>query len=216
MKVLVYVEGASDKLALNSLLEPLIQEKWREGVDIQFFPQGGKKDLVSDALIRKALRFLQNESEGRFVILPDLYPPNTGRVDHETAEELIDGLNTRFHEIPSDCDWTVEPTEIENRFRVFCLKYELEALILAAEEALGAHLDTDTFSVTWTREVEDQNHDKPPGDVVKEVFQENGEAYNKKVDPPEILARADYEEIADRCPQQFQPFIQFLSSLEEE
>lgn len=214
MKVLVYVEGASDKLALNSLLEPLIHEKWREGVDIRFLPQGGKEDLVNDALIRKALRFLQNEPEGRFVILPDLYPPNMGRVDHETAEELINGLNTRFHEIPSD--WTVEPTEIEDRFRVFCLKYELEALILAAEEALAAHLETDSFSVTWTHEVEDQNHDKPPEDIVREIFQENGEAYNKKVDPPEILERADYEEIADRCPQQFRPFVQFLSSLEKE
>lgn len=213
MKVLVYVEGQSDKLALNGLLEPLIHEKWRENVDIRFFPRGGKEDLVSDALIRKALRFLQDKPEGRFVILPDLYPPNMGRVDHETPEELIDGLNVRFRKIASG--WNVEPTEIEDRFRVFCLKYELEALILAAEEALGAHLDTDTFSVTWTREVEDQNHDKPPEEVVREVFQENGAVYTKTVDAPDILEAAEHTEVANRCSQQFRPFVQFLSSLGE-
>lgn len=214
MKVLIYVEGASDKLALNGLLEPLIQKKWREGVDIRFFPRGGKGDLVNDTLIRKALKFLQNKPEGRFVILPDLYPPNMGRVDHETPEELIDGLNARFHEIASG--WNVRPTEIENRFHVFCLKYELEALILAAEEALAAHLNTDTFSVTWSREVEDQNHDKPPEEVVREIFQENDDVYTKTVDAPDILGTAEHTEIAERCSQQFQPFVDFLTSLGEE
>ncbi len=214
MKVLIYVEGASDKLALKDLLDPLIREKWREGVDIRFFPRGGKKNLVSDAIIRKALRFLQDKPQGRFMILPDLYPPNMGRVDHETADELIAGLNNRFHEIASG--WNVEATEIEDRFYVFCLKYELEALILAAEEVLKDHLDTDAFSSTWTREVEDQNHDKPPEEVVKEVFQENDEEYTKTVDAPEILEAAEHEEIAERCPQQFQPFVDLLTSLGEE
>lgn len=211
MQVLVYVEGPSDRQSLTGLLEPLIQRKRRQGVYIQFIDRDSKGDLVSDTLIQKALRFLQSEPDGRFVLLPDLYPPNQGVVPHETVDELVDGLHDRFHQNAED--WTVEPTDIENRFRVFCLKYELEALILAAEEALGVHLGTDTFSVTWTREVEDQNHDKPPEEVVSEIFQENGEQYTKTVDAPEILERADYEEVADDCPQQFQPFVQFLSSL---
>lgn len=214
MKVLVYVEGQSDKLALAGLLSPLIQQKRQQGVYIRFIDRDSKGDLLSDAMIEKALRFLQSEPDGRFVLLPDLYPPNQGVVPHETVDELVTGLRDRFHKNAED--WIVDSTEISDRFHVFCLKYELEALILAAEEALGAHLETDTFSVTWTREVEDQNHDKPPEEVVREAFQENGEVYTKTVDAPDILGAAEHTEIAERCPQQFQPFVDFLSSLNEE
>lgn len=168
MKVLVYVEGASDKQALTGLLEPLIRQKRRNGVYIRFLDRGAKGDVLSDPLLQKALRFLQSKPEGRLVILPDLYPPNKGVVPHETIEELVDGIRDRFHQ--NARDWSVNSGEIDDRFHVFCLKYELEALILAAEEALGDHLGTGTLSVPWTREVEDQNHDKPPKEVVKEVL----------------------------------------------
>jgi hypothetical protein len=214
MKVLVYVEGPSDKQALAGLLEPLIRRKRRQGVYIQFINRGSKGNVVSDTLIEKALRFLQSEPEGRFVILPDLYPPNQGVVPHETVDELVNGVHDRFHETAED--WTVDSTEIVDRFHVFCLKYELEALILAAEEALRDHLDTDIFSSTWIHPVEDQNHDKPPEEVVREIFHENNEEYTKTVDAPEILEAAEHTKIAERCPQQFQPFVDLLTSLGEE
>jgi hypothetical protein len=214
MKVLVYVEGASDKQALTGLLEPLIRQKRMQGVYIQFIDRGSKGDVLSDTLLQKALRFLQSEPEGQLVVLPDLYPPNKGIVPHETVEELVEGIRDRFHQ--NARDWSVNSREIDDRFHVFCLKYELEALLLAAEEALEDHLDTDTFSVVWTHEVEDQNHDKPPKEVVREIFRKNGARYEETVDAPEILEAVVYTEIAERCPQQFQPFVDFLSSLGED
>ena len=47
-KVLVYVEGPSDKAALNALLGALIEQKNAEGVSISFFeaPSADRKDSV--------------------------------------------------------------------------------------------------------------------------------------------------------------------------
>lgn len=38
MRVIIYVEGASDKTALEALLAPLIVAKSQQGIGIEFFP----------------------------------------------------------------------------------------------------------------------------------------------------------------------------------
>ena len=45
MRVIVYVEGPSDKAAMNALLEPLLEQKRQEGISIEFFetPAGDRK-----------------------------------------------------------------------------------------------------------------------------------------------------------------------------
>lgn len=47
-KVLIYVEGPSDKYAMTSLLDPLINEKLQAGIQITFLeaPTGDKKKSV--------------------------------------------------------------------------------------------------------------------------------------------------------------------------
>ena len=123
----------------------------------------------------------------------------------------MDGIDRRLHEITAD--WTIDVSQIEDRFHLFCLKYELEALILAAEEPLRQYLGTEHISVSWVRDVEDQNHDRPPETVVREIFQSNREEYIKEEDAPEILGLADLNVITERCPQQFAPFVDFLTAL---
>ena len=48
MRVIVYVEGPSDKAAMNALLEPLLEQKRQEGISIEFFktPAGDRKASV--------------------------------------------------------------------------------------------------------------------------------------------------------------------------
>jgi hypothetical protein len=96
---------------------------------------------------------------------------------------------------------------------VFCFKYDLEALILAAEEALKDRLGAKSLSVTWRIPVEDQNHNCPPKHIVEELFTKHGKRYQGTVDAPLILGASKYQDIAERCFQCFKPFVQFLASL---
>jgi hypothetical protein len=50
MKVEIYVEGLSDKLAMEALLKTLIDHKLQYGINIRFFPVKGKdNDKGGDA-----------------------------------------------------------------------------------------------------------------------------------------------------------------------
>lgn len=78
MKVIVFVEGPSDKSALQALLRPLIELKRQEGVAIEFFdsPSGDKKETLLVKVPRKAVNILRNEPDSFVVAMPDLYPKN--------------------------------------------------------------------------------------------------------------------------------------------
>ncbi|MEQ8975745.1 MAG: DUF4276 family protein [Coleofasciculus sp. C1-SOL-03] len=218
MRVIIYVEGASDKAALEVLLTPLIAAKSQQGIGIEFFPvkgsdnaRGGdaKKDLLTKVPI-KAVNILKNDPSAIVIALPDLYPKNKG-FPHETVPELERGIMNQFAQGLRNKG--IDDERIKERFRVFCLKYELEALILAAESELANRLEVDTLEVTWKIPVEDQNHDLPPSRVVEQLFRDNGKIYKKTVDAPLILENIDYQTIVERCPQCFQPFVKFIEQL---
>jgi hypothetical protein len=80
MKVVVYVEGPSDKAAMNSLLAPLLETKKNQGVAIDFFesPTGDKKKTLLTKVPKRAANILFNNPHAVVVIMPDLYPKNKG------------------------------------------------------------------------------------------------------------------------------------------
>jgi len=218
MRVIIYVEGASDKAALEVLLTPLIAAKSQQGIGIEFFPvkgsdnaRGGdaKKDLLTKVPI-KAVNILKNDPSAIVIALPDLYPKNKG-FPHETVQELERGIMNQFAQALRNKG--IDDERIKERFRVFCLKYELEALILAAESELANRLEVDTLEVTWKIPVEDQNHNVPPSKVLDQLFRDNGKIYKKTVDAPLILENIDYQTLVERCPQCFQPFVKFIEQL---
>lgn len=96
MRVLVYVEGPSDKLGLEALLAPLIEQKRQQGIGIEFFPspKGDKKVSLLRKVPRKAANILLGDPAAVVVAMPDLYPKNKG-FKHETAGELIGGPASR-------------------------------------------------------------------------------------------------------------------------
>ncbi len=211
-RVLVYVEGPSDKAALSTLLQSLIEEKRHQGITVEFFeaPGGDRKKSVLLEIPRRAVSIVLNDKQATVVALPDLYPRNKG-FPHETFEEMREGIYRVFDNIlHSKIGNDPRPRE---RFRVFCLKYDLEALLLAAKGALEARLNIDSLNPTWIIPVEDQNHDQPPKQIVEELFEQHGERYIDTVDAPQILSRANYQEIAEACPQCFKPFVDFLARL---
>jgi hypothetical protein len=218
MKVEIYVEGTSDKYAMEALLSHLIEEKLQQGIRIEFFPvkgsnndRGGnaKKDLLTKTPT-KAVDIIRNNPTTIVVIMPDLYPQNVG-FDHETVQELENGILENFNQVLQSK--RITDNRLIERFRVFCFKHDLEALILAAESQLTSVLGVNSLTVTWTRPVEDQNHNVPPKNIVEGIFIRCGKKYKGTIDAPKILGSARYQDIAEQCPQAFGLFVEFLENI---
>ncbi|HKH43197.1 MAG TPA: DUF4276 family protein [Thermoanaerobaculia bacterium] len=154
---------------------------------------------------------LRNRPDDLVVALPDLYPKNHG-FPHSTPEELAEGIFQQFRAVLAR-KGLHDGGRLENRFRVFCFKHDLEALLLAAFEPLRARLGAPGLRRTWPLPVEDVDHGRPPKRVVEELFREHGKSYRETVDAPLILGGASYQTLAEECPQCFQPFVRFLESL---
>ncbi|MEH2007976.1 DUF4276 family protein [Nostoc sp.] len=215
MKVEIYVEGTSDKNAMEALLSHLIEEKLEQGIRIEFFPvkgsnndRGGnaKKDLLTKTPT-KAVDIIRNNPTTIVVIMPDLYPQNVG-FDHETIQELENGILDNFNQVLQSK--IITDNRLIERFRVFCFKHDLEALILAAESQLISVLGVNSLAITWTKPVEDQNHNIPPKNIVEEIFRRCGKKYKGTLDAARILGNARYQDIAEQCPQAFGLFVEFL------
>jgi len=144
---------------------------------------------------------------------PYLYPPNKG-FPHKTYQDLKAGIIAKFNQELTQKG--LNDQRLIKRFKVFCFKYDLEALVLASEAQLKTRLGLrkdQKFLISWTIPVEDQNHDQPPSRIVERLFKEYNKTYVKKVDPALIIGQANYQDLAERCPQCFKPFVEFLENL---
>lgn len=206
MRVIVYVEGPSDKYAMEELLKPLLERKLSQGVRVEFYDKGGKPWILTHAPVM-ACNITIYDPDAVVVAMPDLYPKNKS---HETEGELESELHAGFDSALRSKG--IDDNRLKLRFHVFCFKHDLEALLLAAEAELRAHLGASRLTRTWRVPVEDQNHDRPPKRVVEEIFRSHDKLYRDTNDAPDILARADYIDIAKKCPQCFKPFVEFLES----
>ncbi len=206
MKVVVYVEGAGDRICLETLLAPLLAEKAASGVSIHFVPmtRGDRKVALLTAAPVKAALAIANDPYALAVILPDLYPPNKA-FPHTTCEEMQSGVRRRFNEALTRLRGS--DNRFVDRFRVFCLIHDLEVLLLAAEEQLIATCGLS--SGTWITPVEQQNHYNPPKRVIEKLIR----GYQPAVDGPRVLAHADYRVISSRCPEGFGQFVAYLRSV---
>jgi len=213
MRVIIYVEGPSDKYAMQTLLKPLIDEKRQHGINIMFFetPDGDRKKSVLTKVPIKAANIILNDPHAIVIALPDLYPKNKG-FPHETVSQLKEGLFERFLKALKN-KGVQNNKRIESRFKVFCFKYDLEALILASEDPLKRRLKIKNIVRSWVVPVENQDHEKPPKKIVESLFSANNMRYQDTVDAPIILSGTNYQYLAEKCPQCFAPFIDYLLSL---
>ncbi len=211
-EVIVYVEGASDKLAMEALLQPLLELKQQNGISIKFAeaPPGDKKESVLMRVPRLAVNILRNKPDAFVIAMPDLYPKNK-LFPHETFEELKAGIEQHFRDALAKKD--IQDERLIERFKVFCFKYELEALVLAVQDALALRLNANKLDITWIIPVEDQNHNHPPKKILAALFEQHHQVYVETIDSPLILGLANYQQIADACPQCFKPFVDFLINL---
>jgi len=214
MKVIIYVEGPSDKAAMEALLMSLIELKRKQGITIEFFdaPSGDKKASVLTKVPIKAVNMIMNDPSAMVIALPDLYPRNKA-FPHVTFNEMSDGIRERFHKALQQ-KGGADDVRLQTRFHVFCFKHDLEALLLTAENALKKRLCVNTLKRTWKLPVEEQNHDCPPKRVIENLFKQHDMQYKGTADAPAILADCEYHDLALRCPQCFKPFIDFLEGLQ--
>lgn len=213
MNVIVYVEGPSDQKALQALLKPLIDTA---RVRVSFLPQNGKATILAD-VPRKAAKHLRQHAEDWVFAVPDLYPMasyDKGPHKHRSFAEMVRLLHTRFQDQANDLRLA---EGARKRFRVHCLKHDLEALILAAPEALRQRLKTtDALHGGWRRPVEEQNDDKPPKRIVEQLFKKYTKRdYVDTSDAVWILERASLEAVIAACPQHFAPFVNELRAAVE-
>lgn len=144
------------------------------------------------------------------IALPDLYPKDKA-FPHTTPEQLQEGVLAVFDNALKAKK--ISDKRIPERFKVFCLKHDLEALLLASKEQLRTRLGKESLTANWTVPVEDQDHDRPPCRIVEELFAGAGKKYIGQIDAPAILSGVNYAELMDLCPQCFKPFVEFLEAV---
>lgn len=215
MKTLVYVEGPSDRYALEVLLAPVIAQGQQRGVGIRFLPLNDKVSVLNDSA-RKAADHLSDNPGDWVFALPDLYPmseydgtPNAHRSFADLDRLLRDRFDKRAAKIGL-------PESMHVRFRVHCLKHDLEALVLAAPDQLRRRLGTaDALRGRWRNPVEDQNDDRPPKRIVEALFDQYRKKpkYTDTVDAPSVFRNASLDAITTACPQRFALFVSELRRL---
>lgn len=210
MQVIIFVEGPSDKSGMEKILANIISEALKKGVSITFHPTEGKKELVNKVPV-KAVNILRNTPDSIIIALPDLYPQNIG-CPHTTFEELKYELKKRFKDIAGEKGLS---SDLHERFMVHCFKYDLEVLLLASEDCLCDRLSISKFSkdIKWNSTIEDQNHGNPPKRIIEELFRNEGKKYKDTVDVPWIMERSNINEIIEKCPQHFKPFVDEITAI---
>ena len=208
MKIIVYVEGPSDKLAMEKLLDSLIQRLNEKGIYLCFIPLEGKKNLINKTPA-KALNIIRNDPYAIVIAYPDLYPPNEV-LPHITFDDLETGLKDKFINLMNEKN--IKDNRLLDRFKINCFKYDLEVLLLASKKELESRLGVNNIKTTWKIPEEDQNHKIPPKRIIEKLFNDYGKKYKDTIDAPQILQNANYKELAVKCPQRFGKFIDFLES----
>ena len=209
-EIFVYLEGPSDQIGMRRLLSRPVEHALIKGNRVEFYFLGGKEPLLNNGP-KKAINILRNKPNSWVFLVPDLYPPNKPFA-HSSYEELKSELEKRFVvELQTkQCN-----ERLMDRFVVHCFKYDLEVLLLAADSLLMKRLGVRRLSRTWTNPVEDQDHHQPPKRIVEALFSDVGIKYKDTADAPWILERSDYNELKNKCPQNFKPFLEDLLRLLE-
>jgi len=213
MRVIIYVEGISDKTALTVLFERLIKIKAGNNIYIDIFesPKGNKKYTLLTKVPLKAANIVTQLPDSIVIAIPDLHPFNVA-FPHETPEQIQEGMYKIFLDRLSK-KRIKNPGELTDRFKIFCFKFEMEVLLLACEEGLKSYLKTNNFDISWIKPVENQNDNIPPKQIISRLFEANNKKYHEAVDTALILQNCSYEQLKELCPQCFRPFAEYLERL---
>ena len=194
MKVWVFVEGESDKIALNTLWTSWRSELGSKGWGIQIHPLDDKSRYFRKIGPRAAEKMVHDDRD-LVVGLPDLYPNGAyshTEFKHDDLSELK-GVQTRLVRDALQTVFNLSPKNAEStmtRFFPSALKHDLEVLLLAAVDELRQALGTEETLGRWRHPVEDQNQRTPPKYVVEDLFRtKKGRCYRDTVHAKAVLGK---------------------------
>ncbi len=198
MKVWVFVEGKSDKVALSALFRNWMQDLKTRGWGIEFVSLRSKSEYLRKIGPRAAEKLLYDEHD-HVVGLPDLYPnrnyESTG-YGHSNLQEL---KNLQMRLVERSLRNKVGPGDTDrklSRFYASALKHDLEMLLLAVPSRLQLQLKMRNRPRGWRFPPEDQNQNKPPKRIVEELFRVNlKRSYLETKDCHAILRNVDLSEV---------------------
>ncbi|HCO96618.1 MAG TPA: hypothetical protein DIU00_22205 [Phycisphaerales bacterium] len=196
MKVWIYVEGESDKLALQTLWKSWCEQLRTTSHGIRIVHLAGKSKFFQKIGPRAAEKLCANK-EDIVVGLPDLYPnqPYAGtRFEHNDMTQL---KSVQINEVSKALEKIYganrqKAQQLLERFLPSALKHDLEMLLLAATKELRAHLRTSEHLGNWRNPIEDQNQNKPPKRIIEELFRVKSkarQAYRDTKDASAILRK---------------------------
>jgi len=194
MKIWIYVEGESDKLALQTLWKSWCEQLRTARHGIRIIHLGSKSRFFQKIGPRAAEKLYAN-TEDIVVGLPDLYPnqPYAGtRFEHNDMTQL---KSVQVSEVSKALENIYgvnrqNARQLLERFLPSALKHDLEMLLLASHEEMRAYLRTSEHLVSWRNPVEDQNQQRPPKHIVEELFRTKSKtkhAYRDTKDASAIL-----------------------------
>lgn len=217
MSIYIYVEGKSDVAGLVALLTPYRQQYGQAGIATRLVPLKGKDQLLRKVGPR-AYADLREESDSHVVAMPDLYPMrqfDPTPYAHDSYEALVGLLRrlVRTHAQSERCS-SSEVAGLLDRFYPFPLSHDLEVLLLAAHEELRRHLRAPgSLANAFRHPAEDQDDQKPPKQVIDELFLRHRKTrYKPTIHAPAVLRNVSPGELrtSGECPR----FAEFLSVLE--
>ena len=198
MKVWVFVEGESDRLALKALWDLWTRDLHAAGWGMRVVPLDGKSRFLKKIGVRAAEKLVEDDRD-IVVGLPDLYPNQPyrgGSLQHSDLADL-QHLQKRLTEDALSHPFQVQnPDPLMERFFPSALKHDLEVLLLAAAPQLRSRLKTPDHLGSWRHPPEEQNQDRPPKRIVGSLFHNKlRRAYRDTIDGPAILKRATNREV---------------------
>lgn len=195
MKVWLFVEGESDRLALSALWHPWLDRLKLEGHGIKFLPLESKAKFFRKIGHRVAEK-LKASDDDIAVGLPDLYPNAEfagSPYCHDDINELRD-VQTRLVTLALHQVFGMRKREAEEctrqRFHPSALSHDLEMLLLAARDQLRNHLRTRDQLGGWRHPVESQNQTQPPRRIIEDLFRTKCKRkYSETTDAMAILGK---------------------------
>jgi len=196
MKIWIYVEGESDRRALQTLWENWCEQLQTAGHGIRIVPLDGKSKFFQKIGPHAAEKLWANK-EDIVVALPDLYPNQPYAATKFEHSDLTQLKSVQTNEVTNALENIYGATRqkarpLLERFLPSALKHDLEMLLLAAHKELRAHLRTSENLGNWRNPVEDQNQNKPPKRIVEELFRTKSKtrhAYRDTKDASAILRK---------------------------
>jgi hypothetical protein len=194
MKVWLFVEGESDRIALSELWA-----KWEESLknahwSLKIIPLENKSKFFRK-IGYKAAEKLVGGQDDLVVGLPDLYPNQqyaNSPYKHTDINELkivqMELVRKSLAEVFSFSADRIEGAL--GRFYATAMKHDLEMLLLATTDELRKVLDTSEALGNWRHPVEEQNQTKPPKRIVEDLFRtKKKRSYRETVDSKAVLAK---------------------------